>query len=161
MIRAKILIPLIVFAISCRNNTESLNLKQASDIQDSVQFMFEAIAQNVSREGSVAWLRYFENAPDFFMAADGQLVFPNIDTATNFINNILVKSMPKIELRWSNIRIDPLAHKLAGISAIYHEDITDPTGKMTPHDGYFTGIAHQTPQGWKLLNAHWSSMVTR
>jgi hypothetical protein len=161
MIRVKILIPLIVFVISCSNKTESLNAKQASEIQDSVQLMFESIARNVSREGSVAWLRHFENGPDFFMAADGQLVFPNIDTATNLINNVVVKSMPKIELRWSNIRIDPLAHKLASISAVYHEDITDPTGKMTPHDGYFTGIAHQTPQGWKLQNAHWSSLVIR
>ena len=161
MIRVKILIPLIVFAISCRNNTESLNSKQASDIQDSVRLMTESIARDVSREGPIVWLRYFEDAPGFFMASDGQLMFPNIDTAKNIINNIVVKSMPKIELRWSNIRIDPLAHKLASISAIYHEDITDPTGKMTPHDGYFTGIAHQTPQGWKLQNAHWSSLVTR
>ena len=160
MMSAKILIPLIVFAISCSNKPDSLNPKQVSDIRDSVQLMVESIAKNVSREGSVAWLRYFENSPDFFMAADGQLVFPNIDTATNFINNVVVKIMPKIELRWSNIRIDQLAHKLAGISAIYHEDITDPAGKMAPHDGYFTGIAHQTPQGWKLQNAHWSSLVT-
>ena len=159
MKRAKILIPLIVFAISCTNNAESLNSKQASEIQDSVHIMIESIAKDVSREGPVAWLRYFENAPDFFMASDGQLVFPNIDTATNFIKNILVKSMPKIELRWSNIRIDPLANKLASISANYHEDIADHTGTMTPHDGYFTGIAHQTSQGWKLLNAHWSSMA--
>src|SRR5580704_19184367 len=152
MIRAKILVPLIVFAISCSNKTESLNAKQASEIQDSVQLMFESIARNVSREGSVAWLRYFENSPDFFMTAVGQLMFPNIDTATNFINNVVVKIMPKIELRWSNMRIDPLAHKLAGISAIYHEDITDPAGNMAPHDGYFTGIAHQNPDGWKLQN---------
>jgi hypothetical protein len=161
MIRAKIIIPLIVFTISCRNNTEPLNSKQSSDIQDSVRLLTESIAKNVSREGPVAWLRYFEDAPEFFMAADGQLVFPNIDTATNFINNVVVKSMPKIELRWSNIRIDPLAHKLASISAIYHEDITDPTGKITPHDGYFTAIAHQTSQGWKLHNAHWSSIATK
>jgi hypothetical protein len=161
MIRTKILIPLIVFAISCSNKTESLNSKQASEVQDSVKLMFESVAKNVSREGPMTWLRYFENTPDFFMASDGQLVFPNIDTATNLINNVVVKSMPKIELRWSNIRIDPLADKLASISAIYHEDITDPTGKMTPHDGYFTGIAHQTTQGWKLHNAHWSSKMTQ
>jgi hypothetical protein len=122
--------------------------------------MTESIAKNVSREGPVAWLRYFENAPDFFMASDGQLVFPNIDTAKSFINNVLIKTMPKIQLRWSNIRIDSLTNTFASISAVYHEDVTDGTGKTTPHDGYFTGIAHQTSQGWKLHNAHWSSMVT-
>ena len=148
------------FISSCNNNTETFTSKERSLVQDSVQLMAESIAKDISREGPIIWLRYFENTPDFFMAADGQLVFPNIDTATSFVNNILIKIMPKIQLHWSNIRIDPLTNKLASISAIYHEDITDPTGKMTPHDGYFTGIAHQTSQGWKLRNAHWSSIVT-
>ena len=148
------------FISACNNNTKSLSPKDRSIVQDSVQLMTESIAKNISHEGPVVWLRYFENSPGFFMASDGQLVFPNIDTAKNFINNILIKAMPEIQLRWSNIRIDPLAINLASISAVYHEDISDSTGKMTPHDGYFTAIAHQTAQGWKLLNAHWSSIVT-
>src|ERR1035437_8880150 len=160
MKRTTILITLIVFAISCSNNTESLKPKQASDIQDSVRQMAESIAKNVSHEGPTAWLRYFENTPAFFMASEGQLVFPNNDSAKNFINNILVKSISKIELHWSNIRIDPFTSKLAGIAAIFHEDITDSAGSKLPHDGYFTGIAHQTSQGWKLHNAHWSIIVT-
>jgi hypothetical protein len=118
--------------------------------------MAESIEKNVSQQGPVAWLRYFENTPDFFMASGGQLVFPNIDTATNFINTILIKSISKIELHWSNIRIDPLTPDLAGISAAFHEDITDAAGKKTPQDGYFTAIVHHTTQGWKLRNAHWS-----
>jgi hypothetical protein len=122
--------------------------------------MVESIAKNISHERPVVWLRYFENAPDFFMASDGQMVFPNNATATNFINDVLIRVIPKIQLYWSNIRIDPFSTNLAGISAVYHEDITDSAGKMTPHDGYFTGIAHQTSQGWKLRNAHWSSIAT-
>ena len=149
------------FFSSCNNNTQSFTPKERSLVQDSVQLMVESIAKDISNEGPVIWLKYFENVPEFLMASDGQLVFPNIDTATNFINNILIKVMPKIQLRWSNIRIDPLAINLASISAVYHEDISDSTGKMTPHDGYFTGIARQTSKGWKLRNAHWSSIVTR
>jgi hypothetical protein len=147
--------------ISCNNTTESLTPKERSIVQDSVQLMAESIEKRISHDGPVVWLRYFENEPDFFMASDGQLVFPNIDTARNFINNKLIKMMPKIQLRWSNIHIDALTDKLAGISAVYHEDITDSSGKITPHDGYFTAIAHQSSEGWKLRNAHWSSRVTR
>ena len=150
---------ILYFNISC-NNRESFTPKERSLVQDSVQFMVESIAKNISNEGPIVWLRYFENAPDFYMASDGQLVFPNIDTATSFINNKLINLMPDIQLRWSNIRIDPLTINLACISAAFHEDITDSTGQMTPHDGYFTGIAHQTSRGWKLHNAHWSSIVT-
>ena len=164
LVRSKYLVlPGFIFCFisSCNINTQSFTQKERSLVQDSVQLMAESIATNISHEGPVVWLRYFENVPDFFMASDGQLVFPNIDTATSFINNILIKVMPEIKLHWSNIRIDPLTTNLASISAVYHEDIRDSSGKMTPHDGYFTGIAHQTSQGWKLRNAHWSSRVPR
>jgi hypothetical protein len=121
--------------------------------------MTSSIAKDVLRNGPVAWLTYFENTPDFFMVSDGQLVFPNIETAKKIINNTLLKTIQKIELRWSNIQIDPLTNKLASISAAFNEDITDSTRKTTPHAGYFTAIACQTSQGWKLHNAHWSSMA--
>jgi hypothetical protein len=123
--------------------------------------MIESIAKDVSHDGPIAWLQYFENTPNFFMAADGRLAFSNNDSAAQFIKNSLVKSVSKIELHWNNIRIDPLSGKLAGIGAEYHEDITYDTGKRLPYDGYFTALAEQTPQGWKLRNAHWSLLVTK
>lgn len=95
------------------------------------------------------------------MASEGQLVFPNNDSAKNFIKNTLVKSISKIELHWNNIRVDPLTTRLAGIAANFHEDITDYEGKKITEDGYFTGIAHQTPQGWQLRNAHWSVITAK
>ena len=117
--------------------------------------MVEMIAKDVTREGPVAWLRYFENTPGFFMASGGNLAFPDNDSATNFIKNDLVKIISKIELRWSNIRIDPLTPAFANVAANFHEDITDSTGKKMT-DGYFTGVAERAPQGWQLRNAHWS-----
>ena len=147
------------FLSSCSNNTGSFTQKERSFVQDSVKLMTDSIAESVSHEGPAAWLRYFENTPGFFMVSDGQLVFPNIDTARYFIKNVLIPKMPVIELRWSNVRIDPLTNEFANIAAFYHEDIPDSSGKKIPHDGYFTAIAHRTSQGWKLHNAHWSSMV--
>ena len=118
--------------------------------------MVNSIPKDLSRKGPIAWLWYFENTPDFFMASNGQLEFPNFYTAKSIINSTLIKVISKIELRWTNIQIEALTHKFANISAIYHEDITDSTGKTIPYDGYFTAIAHQTSEGWKLHNAHWS-----
>ena len=62
----------------------------------------------------------------------------------------------KIQLSWKNIRVDSLAEDLASLSANFHEDITDNTGKKIPEDGYFTAVAQHTIQGWRLCNAHWS-----
>ena len=82
--------------------------------------------------------------PNFFMASGGQIAFPNYDSANNFIKNVLVKNIRKIELEWKNIHIDPLTPHLANMAADFHEDITDLNGKTLPYNGYFTGIAEQT-----------------
>lgn len=147
---------LIFLIVSCNNCTDSLTSAQSSVIKDSVKQMVETIAKSISHEGPLAWLRYFENSPDFFMASDGQLVFPDNNAATNFLKNIYAKGVSRIELRWKNIRIDPLTSKIAGVAAFFHEEITDTAGKMSPSDGYFTGIVERTTQGWQLRNAHWS-----
>lgn len=156
MIRLTIFILIVACAGSCTSRGRSLPAKEMASVQDSVRLMAEAIAKDISREGPVAWLRYFENTPGFFMASDGELVFPNYDSAKNFINTTLVKSISKIELHWSNMRIEPFSGEFAGLAAIFHEDITDAAGKTFPQDGYFTALAHQTKQGWKLQHAHWS-----
>ena len=160
MSRLTITISLLIFATSCSNNTGSLSPENITAVRDSVQSMATSIAKTVSQEGPTAWLKYFENTPEFFMASDGQLAFPNIDTARNFINMVLVKNIRTIDLHWSDLRIDPLTTNVASIAAVFHEDITDSAGKKMPFDGYFTGVAHHSTQGWKLYNAHWSIKKT-
>ncbi len=130
-------------------------------VQDSVRQMADLIARDVSSEGPVAWLKYFENSPDFFMASAGQLVFPSKDSAISYVKNKLVTTIKKIDLRWNNLRIDPLTPRLAGISADFHEDIMGFDDRKMPVDGYFTGIAKQTSEGWQLRNAHWSILTSR
>ena len=152
---------MILIFSSCNDNSSHLTQKDRSIITDSVQQMTEAIARDVTKEGPVAWLRYFEDTPDFFMASEGKLVFLNNDSASKIINTTLTKTISNIELHWNNIRIDPLNSNLASIAAVFHENITDYAGNKTPVDGYFTGITKKTFRGWKLHNAHWSVLVSK
>jgi hypothetical protein len=151
-----ILICWIFYFCSCSEYTDSLSQKQNSIVRINVTQLVESIAKNVSDKGPVAWLFYFEDSPDFFMASEGQLKFENKESAAIFINNTLIHSISKIKLQWNTIRIDPLTRKLAGIGSFFHEDIVSSDGKKVHVDGYFTGIAHLTSHGWKLRNAHWS-----
>lgn len=160
MIRTLSLLTVVICMLSCSRQPGGQQYNPRV-VRDSVSAMAASIARDVSQKGPVAWTDYFENTPQFFMAVDGQLVFNGYDSANTFIRSVLVKSILAIQLRWSNIRINALTDQLAGIAAVYHEKITDATGKITPSDGYFTGIAHQTPQGWKLLNAHWSASTAK
>jgi hypothetical protein len=149
-------VSLLLFISSCSNNSGSSKQQRESDVKESVQRMMVSISTDISDEGPVAWLKHFENSPGFFMASDGLLVFQNIDSASGFINNTLLKRIKKIKLNWNNIRIDSLSVSLAGIGADFHEDIIDTTGNILPVDGYFTAIAHQSSQGWRLRDLHWS-----
>jgi hypothetical protein len=90
------------------------------------------------------------------MASEGECIFAGIDSATTFINTILVKNIRSIQLHWSDIRVDPYTSALAGMSANWQEELTDMAGKTTSASGYFTGTAEKTPGGWQLRNAHWS-----
>ena len=144
------------FVFSCKDGVETLTETQSSSVQDSVRQMMETTARDVSKEGPIAWLDHFENSKDFYMASGGILVFPNNDSATNFVKNVVVKMMPKVELHWNNIRITPINTKYADIAANFHEEVTDSAGNRKPMDGFFTGMAQKADKGWQFLNAHWS-----
>ena len=87
---------LLFLIISSSNKTETYTLNQFAIVRDSLQIMAESIAQDISREGPLAWLKYFENTPDFFMASEGELVLANYYSATNFIINSLLKTSIKL-----------------------------------------------------------------
>jgi hypothetical protein len=154
---------LLLFAISlvvsCKRNHAKLSAADRALVKDSVTNMAANIAADISKNGPRAWLNYFEDSPDFFMANEGQLVFQDYQSSKTFILNTVVKNILQIKLRWEHLRIDPLTSRLASIGADFHEDQTNASGKNLSIDGYFTGIAHYDGHRWKLRNAHWSIKV--
>ncbi len=147
---------------SCRQN-DNMNppapqTSNAGSVQKGVRQMAADIAHDISVAGPVAWLNYFEQNPNFFMANEGLRVFPNNDSATHFVKDILAKNIVKVNLTWSNIFVDSLSSKLAVLSANYHEDLIDKDNQTIPQDGYFTALAEQTSNGWMLRDLHWSSL---
>ncbi len=145
--------------VSCKRTHGKLSTEQSVLVKDSVSRMAINIAADISKKGPGAWLNYFEDNPNFFMANEGQLVFKDYQSAKTFILNTLVKNIPVIKLRWDNLRVDPLTARLASIGADFHEDQVTSGGKKLSYDGYFTGIAHYDGHGWKLRNTHWSIKV--
>ena len=146
----------IYLVMSCNSANQNLVTEQQAKVKTEVKQFADSIAVNVSKNGPIAWLKYFNDSPEFFMASDGQLVFRDHAAAQQFITGTLVKTINKINLRWNNVRIDALTPGLAVIGAGFHEDLTDNQGKTTPYNGYFTGVAQKGDKGWQLRDAHWS-----
>jgi len=125
-------------------------------VHDSARVLMSAIARDVSAQGASAWIKYFDDSTDFFMASDGALAFSDYPTASQFIRDTLINSIPSIQLVWKNIRINPLSPQLAAIGAGFGEDLQNPRGETTHMDGYFTAVARWRAGKWKLQHAHWS-----
>ena len=117
--------------------------------------MADAISRDLHNDGPIAWLRYFSHSPHFFMASDGQLVFPNIDTANVFVPQF-AKKIQRVDLTWSDVRVDSLAPGLGVLAASFREIQFGAPSVRDTASGYFTGIVEYTKRGWKLRNAHWS-----
>lgn len=142
---------------SCKpDKAHPITPEQSATVKTNITQLADSIAFNITKNGPIAWLKYFDHSPAFFMVSDGQLVFPDQQAADKFITGTLVKGISKIDLSWNNLRVDVLSPDMALMAAGFHEDITDSKGITTQYNGYFTGIAQQTNKGWQLRDAHWS-----
>jgi hypothetical protein len=154
-----VMIAALVLSSACNTkDSNALTESLKSAVTDSVLQMANHIAIDVNSSGPSAWLGHFDDTIGFFMAVNGELAFPNYDSASVFIKNRLAKLISKVELTWSDIRIDPLTPALAMMAASYQEVLLDSLGQKRTVLGYFTGLAQKTSVGWQLRNCHWSRL---
>ncbi|HEX4850567.1 MAG TPA: hypothetical protein VFV08_07170, partial [Puia sp.] len=157
MIKSSLFFLLTIFFFSCNQPATTVTeTKPTLAAPDSVRSFVESISRDITQNGPNAWLQYFENSPDFFMASEGKIIFPNYDSADGFIKHTLVKMFTKIELSWTEVKVDVLSSDYASVAATYLENKTNASGVKDTEQGYFTGLAHLQNGKWKLRNAHWS-----
>ncbi len=150
---AAIVITLILAA--CQGKRQSPDEGQLGAVRDSVQVFASTVAHEVTREGPRAWLRFFSHSPEFFMASQGKLVFPTIDSASVLVEYLAVQ-VRSIQLTWADMSVDPLSPQLAGFRASFHEIVTERSGQPTPIEGFCTATVEHTGAGWRFRNLHWS-----
>lgn len=116
----------------------------------------KSVAVGVTRDGPIAWKRYFASGPAFHMASEGRLVFDGGEAARKGIDELTL-TVERIELRWGEpIRAQALTRARALISAPYYERIVSRSGTVTDEQGWLTGLAEDGPEGWRFLSLHWS-----
>ena len=126
---------------------------------DSVRTFADRVARGVSERGPAAWRDYFADTSAFFMASEGQMVFPSGDSAARGIE-ALKQVIARIELRWGDsVRVDALAPGLAMMAASYQEIRVDQAGHRIEERGFFTGLAEHRAGRWRFRDAHWSVLA--
>ena len=156
-----LLIPMIA-VIGCRSGVvssahlEGLTPADRSAVEQGVRGFMASVAQAVTREGPIAWSKEFAGGANFFMAANGKLVFPTGEAAAQALPAV-AGAIPHIDLKWGDdLRVDPLTADLAVVATSYQEVQVNPQGHTVREKGYFTGVLERRNGQWQFRDAHWS-----
>src|SRR6202795_605721 len=96
---------------------QSLTPASAAAIDESARTFMHTVAHDVTQEGPLAWLKFFNTGPEFFMAVNGQLAFPNAAAAKEGTQNF-ARTINRIDLTWrDDLRVDPLTAGRAVVAA--------------------------------------------
>jgi hypothetical protein len=139
---------------------QSLTPAGAAAIDESARTFMHTVAHDVTQEGPLAWLKFFNTGPEFFMAVNGQLAFPNAAAAKEGTQNF-ARTINRIDLTWGDdLRVDPLTAELAAVAASWREIQVDKAGHRIEESGYFTGLAEYRDGRWRFRDAHWSAPIS-
>lgn len=139
---------------------QSLSQSQSAAVESAVRAFVQTVAHDVTQDGPSAWRKHLSDGPAFFMAVNGQMVFPNSEAATAGIQ-AFAPTIKHIELTWADdLRVDPLTSNLAGVAATYHEIQISTNGERIDETGFFTGTAENQKGRWQFRNAHWSMPIS-
>jgi len=144
------------------DDARSLTQARRAAVEEEARRFTATVAHDVTAEGPLAWRKHFADTPEFFMAVDGQLAFPNGHAAAQAIPGI-ARQIKHIELHWADdLRLDPLTENLCVVAASYTEVIElqpGVEGMRGTQSGFFTGLAEKRNGQWQFRDIHWSQPV--
>jgi hypothetical protein len=164
-LRIRFLLLAIVFSacVPCgsgASHSHSVTSDEGVAVERSVRAFMQTVSQSVTQDGPLAWIGYFDASPAFFMAVNGQMVFPNADAAQDGTRKF-AQTIRRIELKWGDdLRVDPITSDFAIVAASWREIQVDTAGHNVTETGYFTGLAEYRKGHWQFRNAHWSAPVS-
>lgn len=138
----------------------SVTPDEAVAVDQAVRTFLQEVAHSVTQDGPLAWIKYFDASPAFFMAVNGQMVFPNPSAAQEGTRKF-AQTVRQIELKWGDdLRVDPLTHEYAVLGVSWREVQVDTVGHSVTQTGYFTALAEYRDGHWQFRDAHWSAPVS-
>ena len=163
-LRIRFLLVAITFAacVPCgvgASQSHSLTPDEAVATDRAVRAFMQTVSHSVTQDGPMAWIKYFDASPTFFMAVNGQMAFPNAAAAQDGTRKF-AQTIRQIELKWGDdLRVDPLTNEFAIVAVSFREIQVDTAGHSITETGYFTGLAEYREGRWQFRNAHWSAPV--
>ena len=129
-------------------------------VDQAVRSFMQTVSHSVTQDGPLAWIKFFDASPAFFMAVNGQMAFPNASAAQEGTRKF-AQTIRQIELKWGDdLRVDPLTNEYAVVGVSWREVQVDTAGHSVTETGYFTALAEYRDGHWQFRDAHWSAPVS-
>ena len=142
------------------SHSQTVTPDGAASVDQAVRAFMQTVSQSVTTDGPMAWIKYFDASPAFFMVVNGQMAFLNTAAAQEGTRRF-AQTIRHIELKWGDdLRIDPLTNEFAVVAVSWREIQVDTAGHSVTETGYFTGLAEYREGRWQFRDAHWSSPVS-
>ena len=154
-----VLLGIGIFTGAHARSSQSITPARAAKVEQDTRQLMQSVARDVTQQGPLAWLKYFEPGPSFFMAVNGQMAFADGTAASEGTQNFS-RTIQRIELQWGDLRVDPLTSEFAVVGAPWREISVDRAGRRIEDAGFFTALAEFRDGRWQFRNAHWSSSST-
>jgi hypothetical protein len=139
-------------------NNAPITADQKQSVENDVRKFMLTVGHDVTQNGPTAWLKYFVDTPDFFMASEGAMAFPTSQAAQQG-TEAFAKTINHMQLLWGDdLRIDPLTPDLAVVGTSWHEIRVDTQNKTADESGYFTAVVEKHNGQWQFRDAHWSAL---
>ncbi|MCB9878000.1 MAG: nuclear transport factor 2 family protein [Planctomycetes bacterium] len=147
---------LILLAACATTPPADLGPTTRAAIDQDVRRLLDTIALDLAQTGPTGWLPHFLPGDEFFMVVDGRVVFADFAEAEASCRE-LATTIGSMQLRWAEVRVQPLAPGLATFAAGYDEDLQQHAGGQLHYQGHVTGVAVRAGARWRLQSLHWSS----
>ena len=121
-------------------HSHSVTPNEAAGVDQAVGKFMQTVSRSVTQDGPLAWIKFFDASPAFFMAVNGKMEFPSAVAAEDGTRKF-AQTISKIELQWANdLRVDPLTNEFAIVAVSWREIQVDTAGHSVTETGYFTGL---------------------
>jgi hypothetical protein len=94
-----IFLGIAIFTGSYARSSQSITTARAATVDQQVHQLMRSVAHDVTQQGPLAWLKYFEAGSSFFMVVDGQMAFAD-GTAAREGTQSFSRTIQHIELQW-------------------------------------------------------------
>jgi hypothetical protein len=149
-----------ILCVADASPSHSVAPEATASVDQDVRAFMQTVSHSVTQDGPMAWIKYFDASPAFFMAVNGQMAFANPAAAQEGARNFS-QTIRHIELKWGDdLRVDPLSNEFAVVAVSWREIQVDTAGHSVTETGYFTGLAEYREGRWQFRDAHWSSPVS-